>query len=454
LALKVKTEVPKSSIFGRGISTAKVGACLVFALVSVIILAVAMVIDELQKAARVPVMRHARQNRQGHRKPVEFPMYVEDGRFHLFLSHVWSTGQDQVLAIKKELQLLVPSIRVFLDIENLTDIGGLEKNIEGSDMTLMFLSRGYFGSWNCLREVRHAMMVHLGCDANFDNHTEMTEAVVDRRFAQGAIANSHVILVRETDEAMHGGAPLDELLATCPERIGCGDHVCGYDDGCEACCGCPLNMRAALANHASSDKAGRGVVEWRRAQAFKLVSLKRIVQHLLLSRPDVGKRATSRVDDALSKSNHAKNGFGEVYVSGEIDSVIYAIPRSTSRRHHGTSARVLMQRGNHLSDQLPALLRHAVKGIDIEVLDVTELALLTTANMTRRPILVVCVHRGVFKNPAVVGALHLALSRKLQIVLVHESDAKNRGCEFGEIIGHAPASIKVPKGFNNQKVSG
>jgi hypothetical protein len=129
LMLKVKTEVPKGSIFRKGISTQKVAVCLIFALVSVVVLALAMALDEVNKAARAPVMRHHKEHTK-RRKPVVFPNYSEASRFHLFLSHVWSTGQDQVLAIKKELVLLVPSVRVFLDIENLTDIGGLEKNIE------------------------------------------------------------------------------------------------------------------------------------------------------------------------------------------------------------------------------------------------------------------------------------------------------------------------------------
>ena len=118
LALKVKVELPpETSAFSRGISTTAVAGCLVFALVSVVLLAIAMLLDDVQRAARAPVMRLVRKNRHGVQKPVKFPLYAADDRFHLFLSHVWSTGQDQVLSIKKELTLLVPSIRVFLDIE-------------------------------------------------------------------------------------------------------------------------------------------------------------------------------------------------------------------------------------------------------------------------------------------------------------------------------------------------
>jgi hypothetical protein len=119
LTLKVKVKVSKEDEFGRGISGSAVGACLVFALVSVVCLGLAMAADDMQRAARAPVMRFARKSKSGAHKPVTFPLYSDasGGRFHLFLSHVWSTGQDQVLSIKKELTLLVPSIRVFLDIE-------------------------------------------------------------------------------------------------------------------------------------------------------------------------------------------------------------------------------------------------------------------------------------------------------------------------------------------------
>jgi hypothetical protein len=38
-------------------------------------------------------------------------------RYHLFLSHVWSTGQDQCAVIKRQLQLLLPGVVIFLDVD-------------------------------------------------------------------------------------------------------------------------------------------------------------------------------------------------------------------------------------------------------------------------------------------------------------------------------------------------
>ena len=37
-------------------------------------------------------------------------------RYHLFLSHCWKWGQDQVANVKSSLQLMVPDVAVFLDV--------------------------------------------------------------------------------------------------------------------------------------------------------------------------------------------------------------------------------------------------------------------------------------------------------------------------------------------------
>jgi len=41
---------------------------------------------------------------------------ADDFLYHIFLSHVWSSGQDQMATVKRQLQLLLPGIRVFLDV--------------------------------------------------------------------------------------------------------------------------------------------------------------------------------------------------------------------------------------------------------------------------------------------------------------------------------------------------
>ena len=67
---------------------------------------------------------------------------AEGLRYHLFLSHVWGTGQDQAAVLKRQLLRMVPGLSVFLDVDDLADIGNLEGYIDESMSVLMFLSRG------------------------------------------------------------------------------------------------------------------------------------------------------------------------------------------------------------------------------------------------------------------------------------------------------------------------
>ena len=48
----------------------------------------------------------------------------------------------------RQLQLCLPGVRVFLDVDDLKDISALESSIEQSAVVLIFLSKNYFGSRN------------------------------------------------------------------------------------------------------------------------------------------------------------------------------------------------------------------------------------------------------------------------------------------------------------------
>ena len=80
---------------------------------------------------------------------------------------------------REQLQLLVPDAPIFLDVDDLEDIGALETYIAATQAVLIMLSRGYFNSKNCMREV-------YACSE----------------------AGKPLVLVHETDMAK-GGAPLE-----------------------------------------------------------------------------------------------------------------------------------------------------------------------------------------------------------------------------------------------------
>lgn len=110
ILLSVRNAAP-SSVLASGISTDTVAACLICCVLSVGVLTLLVAVEELyeaRKMAVLPVMRHA-----GRNEPVVFTDYSDPERYHLFLSHVWGTGQDQVrlflsVTIKKGLMFLVP----------------------------------------------------------------------------------------------------------------------------------------------------------------------------------------------------------------------------------------------------------------------------------------------------------------------------------------------------------
>ena len=52
---------------------------------------------------------------------------------------------------------MLPEAKVFLDVDDLEEIGDLERYVKASDAVLVFCSDGYCASKNCLREIRHAV---------------------------------------------------------------------------------------------------------------------------------------------------------------------------------------------------------------------------------------------------------------------------------------------------------
>ena len=105
--------------------------------------------------------------------------------YHGFFSHAWGTGQDQTHTCVRQLQQLLPGVRIWLDVDCLDDVGRLEESVADSATFLVFLSAGYFESWNCRRELYAAL-------------------ASDRPF----------IAVHEADTSK-GGAPIAALQAEC-----------------------------------------------------------------------------------------------------------------------------------------------------------------------------------------------------------------------------------------------
>ena len=174
-------------------------------------------------------------------------------RYHLFLSHVWSSGQDQMATVKRELQLLLHGVRVFLDVDDLEEIGQLENYVHQSQSMLFFLSKGYFFSANCKKEIA------------------------------ATLANGNpTMLLHETDPN-RGGAPMDQLLADCP------------DDWRKEIF-CPDDWR-------------RPVIPWLRVKEFKIVTLKMIVSSMLLHQSKMERKLQARsYEDIQAEAGLSRTG--------------------------------------------------------------------------------------------------------------------------------------------------
>ena len=113
-----------------------VSVLLMVTIVSALALAVGLAVHQIGVAARHPVIRL-----QETQAAPELPLAL--GHFwHLFLSHVWGTGQDQCATIKRQLCLLMPDVSIFLDVDDLANTADLETNVDASAVVLIFVSTG------------------------------------------------------------------------------------------------------------------------------------------------------------------------------------------------------------------------------------------------------------------------------------------------------------------------
>ena len=97
-----------------GVHTAEAVSWLIFCVgLLVVLVPLGLLVQKLAFSQSIPILRDA--------QTMEPPVLLlgPGERYHLFLSHVWSTGQDQCAVIKRQLQLLLPGVVIFLDVDAL-----------------------------------------------------------------------------------------------------------------------------------------------------------------------------------------------------------------------------------------------------------------------------------------------------------------------------------------------
>ena len=248
-ATQLHDDIDCYSLVGVVHSDLKIALLLLGASIAVFVSSVAVIFWQVISAARrMPTLRLRATDLE---PDLSLP---EDKDFHLFISHAWATGQDQTHTIVRQLQLLMPGIQIWLDADRLNDVSRLAESVRSSLAVTVFLSRGYFSSVNCRKELYAALDARLP-----------------------------LILVHEADEGK-GGAPISELKRECVEH--CGDRLGG--GGGRVCDADGSGERVCDAVFRSTP------IAWVRVRSFQLVSLRLIAEAMLRHTPFYSEKASSR----------------------------------------------------------------------------------------------------------------------------------------------------------------
>jgi hypothetical protein len=82
---------------------------------------------------------------------------IADGLWDLFLSHRQLNGGDLAQSIKLQLELLSPSIKIFLDVDDLNHLHILENNVINSRNFLLLITEGSIDRPFVQKEIRYAL---------------------------------------------------------------------------------------------------------------------------------------------------------------------------------------------------------------------------------------------------------------------------------------------------------
>lgn len=252
-------------LLDQGLLVALLCVCVVGALVACALILIAQFFAEMKRRRREALS--ALQRRLRYRKnegEVPAPS-LQHCDFHVFLSHVWGTAQDQMRIVKLRLREMIPEIRVFLDVDDLKEGKGAEY-VDASLVTLVFVSSGYFMSQNCMRELLRAVAR--------DKHMV---TLLEPEGKHGAMERKDVRAELVDADARYGkrwgDANLrDEVVCWLDEHLlRRGQHVCELIKRGGSVAGI---MEAALFDE-------KEPIEWNRIGAFQDVTMRLVAESLL-----------------------------------------------------------------------------------------------------------------------------------------------------------------------------
>ena len=383
-------------------------------LVSLVIFAV-QVAAERRRLRREAASSKARRLRlKGTQEEAKVPNIGTDA-FHTFLSHVWGTGQDQMRIIKQRLLEMVPDFQIFLDVDDLEVISGLEGYIERSSIIVVHCSKGYFTSKNCIREL------------------------------VASVVKQKPIVALIDPEMNHGGLRIDEVHS----RLLQGDMLFKKWGFLES-----PDSQTRLTTEWHKDYVWPGgekvhnalfaqaPIEWNRIGHFQDVTLRLIAERVLLDPQMIGNTYVDReLASRTAEPLPAPGAEFHVYCSslnpGALE-LMAELARERAfelveRRKSNAVPEVLTKRRYRLSTrrsaQVPTNVLHVATNAEQMASCDCVLLYLTSQTWTR-------------VESAALGAEMLeAMNGGMRILLAHEmpgigGQEKRFGCEFGDFFGH------------------
>jgi len=316
-------------------------------------------------------------------------------KWHLFLSYIWSSGQDQVTVIKRQLQFLCPQANIFLDLDDIQDIGYLERYIEESQCISPFLSKGYFFSVNCNRELTAA----ISC-------------------------KKPMAPVHEVD-LDHGGVPLDVLCSQCkPEHY-----------------------------HAIFE--GPDIIEWHRLKDFQVVSLKLVALAMLRAGLVLEHNESIFIPGEVSSLSEldfkksvvlyvSPSNPGALAIGQELQEQYDKNFRLTDQLRTGGSGDF----GSALSKQIKELKKALSRKEAVSLKKALSLKIAfrrsrssETLGFTHALLYLTSKTFEGDDGDELASEMHQILKAGVPLLLIHEVDLHRDGCEFAKFFQTTPASL-------------
>ena len=139
-----------------GISSVLLSLILFASVVGAVLVAAALVAIQISIEARnLAKLRRLKYVKNA--KWVECCELRDPQAYHLFLSHAWPAAQDRMRIVKERFLEACPSMRVFLDVDNLKSGSGTAE-VDRSECILVFCTLNYFNKNNSLKELYRAVV--------------------------------------------------------------------------------------------------------------------------------------------------------------------------------------------------------------------------------------------------------------------------------------------------------